>query len=133
MSFVRVGIHAVWATKDRAPVFASGLQTTLFRHIWKNAGEKAIRIDSIGGYVDHVHGLFSLGAGQTVSGTIQLIKGESAFWINSRKLCKDRFEWQDEYYAVSVGESELDAERAYIRNQERHHVLSLFSTGGMNF
>ena len=34
---------------------------------------------------------------------------------------KKKFEWQDEYFAVSVSESTLESVRKYIANQEAHH------------
>ena len=52
---------------------------------------------------------------------MQLIKGESSFWINKNRLCKTRFEWQDEYFAASVSESIVGNVRKYIANQEEHH------------
>ena len=52
---------------------------------------------------------------------MQLIKGESSFWINKQQLTKQKFEWQDEYFAVSVSESMIEKVRDYIRNQEEHH------------
>jgi len=50
-----------------------------------------------------------------------MIKGESSFWINKEGLTKSKFEWQDEYYAVSVSESMIEKVRNYIKNQELHH------------
>jgi REP element-mobilizing transposase RayT len=55
-----------------------------------------------------------------------LIKGESSFWINKNKLTIEKFEWQDEYFAVSVSESMLDKVRDYIKNQEEHHRKKTF-------
>ena len=46
---------------------------------------------------------------------MQLIQGESSFWINKNKLCLNKFEWQDEYFAVSVSESMIDIVRNYIK------------------
>jgi len=34
---------------------------------------------------------------------------------------KTKFEWADEYYGVSVSESQVSAVRKYIKNQEEHH------------
>lgn len=53
---------------------------------------------------------------------MQLIKGESAYWINKNDLIKEPFEWQDEYLAVSVLESMLNKVRTYIKYQEEHHA-----------
>ncbi|HTM64696.1 MAG TPA: transposase [Flavipsychrobacter sp.] len=42
------------------------------------------------------------------------------------KLIASKFEWQDEYFAVSVSESILDRVREYIKNQEEHHRKKTF-------
>lgn len=65
--------------------------------------------------------MVSLGDNQTLRQVMQLIKGESSFWINKQNLITEKFEWQDEYYAVSVSESLVDKVREYIKNQESHH------------
>jgi REP element-mobilizing transposase RayT len=52
---------------------------------------------------------------------MQLLKGESAYWINKEKITPSKFKWQKEYYAVSVGTRQLEIVRNYIRNQESHH------------
>jgi putative transposase len=70
--------------------------------------------------------LISLGVDQTIQKVVQLIKGESSFWINNNKLCQEKFEWQDEYFAVSVSESMVDTVRNYIKNQEEHHSKQTF-------
>jgi len=46
---------------------------------------------------------------------MQLIKGESSFWINKNNLTKTNFEWADEYYAVSISESHINKVRDYIK------------------
>jgi len=64
---------------------------------------------------------------------MQLIKGESSFWINKHDLIKQKFEWQDEYFAVSVSESGIDKVREYIKNQEAHHHKKTFEQEYNNF
>jgi len=121
MPFVKVWIHFVWSTKNREPLLTDNIRQKVFQHIWENAKGKDIFLDSIGGYVDHVHCLISLGTNQTVEKIMQLIKGESSFWINKNKLCRGRFGWQDEYFAVSVSETFVENVKNYIANQEEHH------------
>jgi putative transposase len=58
---------------------------------------------------------------------VQLIKGESAFWINSNKLIAENFQWQNEYFAVSVGKSDFERVFNYIQNQEMHHISKSFA------
>ena len=55
-----------------------------------------------------------------------MIKGESSFWINKNELTTEKFEWQDEYFAVSVSESMIHRVREYIKNQEQHHSKKTF-------
>jgi REP element-mobilizing transposase RayT len=127
MPFIKVYIHFVWSTKNRKPFLDSPeLRQRVWEHIKQNAKSKEIFIDTINGYQEHCHCLISLGIDQTMSKTMQLLKGESSFWINKHNLCKQKFEWQDDYFAVSVSESILDKVREYIKNQETHHKKKSF-------
>ena len=103
------------------------IRKKVLEHIRQNAREKGIHIDFINGYLDHVHCLISLGTDQTLEKIMQLIKGESSFWINKNKLTKTNFAWQDEYFVVSVNESTLPSVRKYIANQEEHHQKVSFN------
>ncbi len=47
--------------------------------------------------------------------------------MNKQKLIKSKFEWQDEYIALSVSYSAVDKVRAYILNQETHHKKKTFA------
>ena len=102
------------------------IRQKMWNHIIENAKEKGIYIDFINGYSEHCHCLISLGVDQTIQKVMQLIKGESSFWMNKQKLILDKFEWQEEYFAVSISESVLDRERNYIKNQEQHHSKKTF-------
>jgi REP element-mobilizing transposase RayT len=61
---------------------------------------------------------------------MQLIKGESSRWVNLRggftNSFASKFEWQDEYLAISVSESNLAMVREYIKKQEKHHQKKSF-------
>ena len=122
MAHVKVYIHFVWSTKNREPFLKTKeLRKKVWQHIRENAKEKEIFIDFINGYAEHCHCLISLGIDQTIAKIMQLVKGESAYWINKNQLTEPKFEWQDEYFAVSISESMLDKVRDYIKNQEEHH------------
>jgi len=122
MPFVKVYIHFVWSTKNRYPYLDSkAFRLQVWNHIRENAIAKGIFIDFINGYSDHCHCLVSLGTDQTIHKVMQLIKGESSYWINKNCLTAEKFDWQDEYFAVSVSISNLNNVREYIKNQESHH------------
>ena len=126
MGHIKIWIHLVWTTKNRQPLLTADTRQQIFRHILENARTKGIYIDHINGYTEHVHCLVSLSSGQTIDKIMMLIKGESSCWINKNNLFRQKFEWQEEYFAVSVSESAVDRVRAYIRNQEEHHRIRSF-------
>lgn len=125
MAFTKLWVHCVWGTKNRTP-FLTKNKWEILNHIKENANTKNIYIDFINGNVEHIHCLISLKSDQSISKVIQMIKGESSYWINKNKLTNQKFEWADEYFAVSVSESQVENVREYIKNQEEHHKKKLF-------
>lgn len=121
MGYIKIWIHAVWTTKNREHYLGRNIRKNLFEHIRLNANEKGFYIDYINGFVDHVHALISLNPNQNIAEIMQLIKGESSYWINKNGLTEERFAWQKDYYAASISKSHVERVRAYIRNQEIHH------------
>ncbi len=121
MSYVKIWIHCVWTTYKRIPYLNDRIRKDVILHIRENAISKGIYIDHINGYKEHLHALISLNCDQTVADIMHNIKGESSYWINRNNLAGKKFAWQDDYYAVSIGMSQIDNLRNYIRNQERHH------------
>ncbi|MFZ5973108.1 MAG: IS200/IS605 family transposase [Bacteroidota bacterium] len=126
MSFTKILIHAVWATKDRKPYLTGEIKDIICKHIREYAGTKNIHILNINGYQNHLHCFISLSADQNVATVMNLIKGESSFWINKNLKLDEKFGWQDEYFAVSVSQSHVDAVNKYIANQEVHHQKKTF-------
>jgi len=126
MAFVKIWIHAVWGTKNREPILEKDPRKKLFTHIRENAKQKEIYIDFINGVEDHVHCLLTLNADLSIAKTMQLIKGEAAHWANQQELFSKKLYWADEYFAVSVSESQIDKVRDCIKNQEEHHRKKTF-------
>ena len=126
MSFVRIWVHVVFSTRDREPYFTSDIRRKLFEHIRRNCREKGIFLDSIGGWSEHLHLLISLGKEQNIAKVVMLIKGEAAHWLNTQGFFRGKFYWQDDYFAISVSESQLGDVRTYIERQEQHHQRSPF-------
>jgi len=121
MSYVRNWLHCVWSTKGRTPVINASNKSEILNHILENAKSKGIYIRVINGGKEHIHCLLSLNPDQSLAKVIQLIKGESSFWINKNGLIKGKFEWASEYFVVSVSESQVKKVEAYILSQEEHH------------
>lgn len=126
MSYVRIWVHLVFSTKNRHPYLTKNIRYKVQNHIIENCKQKSIFLQAINGYTEHMHCLISLGREQTIAKVAQLIKGESAYWINKNTLTNIPFMWQDDYFAVSVSESGLQAVTNYIKNQEHHHAKKSF-------
>jgi putative transposase len=132
MPYLKIYIHFVWSTKNRHPYLNTFESRQLvWNHIKENAKQKGIHVDFVNGYEDHCHCLISLGINQSVEKVMQLIKGESSYWINKNtdlfpNLKGEKFEWQSEYFALSVSESILKRVLNYIKNQENHHRKKSF-------
>jgi putative transposase len=121
MPYVKIWLHCVWGTKNRTRFLLGDKKAEVINHILTNAREKGIYIDFLNGHTEHLHCLLSMNQDQTLSKVMQMIKGESSYWINKNNIIEDKFEWADEYYGVSVSESHVKFVREYIKNQEQHH------------
>jgi putative transposase len=127
MSFIRIWVHLIWSTKYREPLISPNLQYRIGIFLKKYASEKEIFLDTINGYNDHIHCLVSMSSTQTASGIVKLLKGASSRWINEQRFIDGSFNWQNEYCAISVSESNLIRVRQYIKNQKKHHQRISFN------
>jgi putative transposase len=126
MPYLKIWIHLVWATKDREPYLTEAIRPKIFKHIAEYAKTKGILLDSINGYLQHVHCLISLQADQNIATVTNLLKGESSHWINKQGLMPQKFGWGDEYFATSISHSMVGDVRQYISRQEEHHSKRTF-------
>ena len=126
MPFTKILIHSVWATKDRKPLMSKENKDAICAHIRENAVKKNIHLINVNGWKDHLHCFFSLTAEQNVATVLNLIKGESSHLVNKNLKFPEKFGWQDEYFAVSVSQSQFEVVNNYISNQEEHHKKKTF-------
>ncbi len=117
MSYFNMWVHLSWSTKYREPILTEEVRNKVLGYIKQQARSNGIVLDQISGLTDHVHCLIFLKPDQSVSQVAKLIKGESAFWVNQQRLFKEQFGWQREFFASTVGESDLNKVRRYIQNQ----------------
>lgn len=121
MSYVKIWLHCAWSTNNSSCTIPEAFRPSLLKHFRDNATENGIEVNIVNAHVDHVHVLINLGKLQNLATTMQYLKGESSFWINNQKALPYHFSWQDEYFAVSVGHSQVEKVREFIQNQEAHH------------
>jgi putative transposase len=127
MPYIKIWVHLIWSTKNRQPFLKKEIKSKVISHIKENAINKNIYLDFINGNIDHIHTLISLKSDQTIAKVAHLLKGESSHWINENKLLSSKFEWQEEYIAVSISHSAVNKIRDYIKNQEKHHKKISFA------
>ena len=127
MPYTNVMLHYIWATTNRMPIISKELKPVLLDHIKENSIKKEIHIDCFNCVEDHIHLLISLGTEQTIAKVAMLIKGESSLWVNQQKIIFSKFEWQDDYIALSVSQSAVAKVRQYIAKQEDHHSKTTFA------
>jgi putative transposase len=128
MAQVRLWVHAVWGTKHREPIMKNkSKRIDLFKHIKSYAKEKKIYLDFINGEADHVHCLISLACDQNIAQVMKLLKGDSSNFANKAKVFERELDWADDYYAVSISQSQVEKVRNYLKKQEEHHKTKTFA------
>lgn len=98
------------------------IEPDLFAYIGGTCRRMESPLLAMNGTADHVHMLVSLGKTVAVSDLMLNIKRDSSKWIKERDAALREFGWQDGYCAFSIGESGVEALRAYIANQKEHHT-----------
>ncbi len=121
MSHIRIWLHCVWASKEEDVTIPYTVRGLLLKHMNNFATENGIHMDAFNIQQDHIHALINLGSIQSASEVLQLLKDESANWINMMKVLPNTFEWSDDYFALSVSQSQMQGLKDYINKQDEHH------------
>lgn len=128
MQYVRIWVHFVFPVRNGKALIAGDARKKIFEHIRWSAGKQGIAIDAINGCADHCHVLAAMTPDQTPAQLVRQIREESTLWINGEQfLPQSDFAWDDDYFALSVSESQAEAVRSYIRRQEIHHRKKSFA------
>ena len=132
-SFNKIWIHAIWATKDRAPLMPTGIEQKIYHFISEQLREQGCPVRIINGMPDHIHCLFLLSPEKSIASVIKQIKGSSSHFVNQNNLILDKFAWQTGYAAYSVSESGVEKVFQYIQNQKQHHKNKSFKNEYVDF
>ena len=120
-SLSSVLVHLVFSTKNREPFITPAIETELHPYmatIFRELKSPALAID---GTSDHVHVLFSLARVVTIADVVEEIKTSTSKWIKTKGPEYRNFHWQRGYGAFSIGQSNLELLKRYIRQQKEHH------------
>jgi REP element-mobilizing transposase RayT len=125
-SLVKNLIHLVYSTKHRQPWIAKNHPDELFAYqagIFQQWDSPSL---VIGGVEDHVHALFVLSKNHALAKIVEEVKKGSSKWMKIDGTRNADFHWQAGYAAFSVSQSNLDAVKQYIKDQEEHHRKMTF-------
>ena len=125
-TYTQIHIQFIFTVKFRDCLISPLWETELYKYISgiiQNNGHKLVCIN---GMPDHLHILVGVRPDQSISPLMQDVKGNSSRWINERKFCVRRFEWQQGFGAFSYSKGDLKNVIDYINNQKVHHKKKSF-------
>jgi len=120
-TLTRLLIHITFSTKNRIALIPEAIEPDLYAYIGGICRRMESPLLAMGGVADHVHMLVSLGKTVALSDLMLNVKRDSSKWIKEKDTTLGAVGWQDGYFAFSIGESGVDALRAYIAKQKEHH------------
>jgi putative transposase len=124
-SLIKVLVHIVFSTKNRADLIPIEFEEELYRYIHGIIENNSARLIVAGGIANHIHLLISIGKND-VPQLIGDIKRSTSLWMK-KKGARD-FYWQKGYGAFSIGQSQVADVTLYIRNQKDHHAKQDYKT-----
>lgn len=114
-------VHLVFSTKNREPFITPAVETELHPYMAKVFRELKSPSLAIDGTADHVHILFSLARIITIADAVEEVKTNTSKWIKTKGREFRNFHWQRGYGAFSIGQSNVETLKRYIRRQKEPH------------
>ena len=132
-TFSQIYIHVVFAVKGRQSFIQQSWEEELYKYITGIVQNKEQKMLAINGMPNHIHFLIGMRPSCCLSDLVREIKKASNVFINEKKFCPFKFEWQEGYGAFSYSHSALDNVIAYIANQKEHHRKKSFQEEYIDF
>ena len=125
-TFTSLLVHVIFSTKGRTPSLDDELRPRLFAYMGGIIRELGGVPLIVNGVADHLHELLSLPPTVALADMMRTQKANSSKWVHEQWPRREAFAWQAGYGAFSVSQSNLEAVRTYIANQEEHHQRVTF-------
>lgn len=125
-TYTQLYIHFVFAVKYRQALIKPDWEEDLHKYITgivQNNGHKLIAINNA---IDHLHMFVGLNPKQSISDLMQVVKGDSSEFVNTKNFTKRKFQWQGGYGAFSNSHSQMNSVVKYILNQKEHHGIQTY-------
>lgn len=121
-SLANVLLHVVFSTKNRTPFLNTPeLRGTMTGYLIGTLQNIDCPSLILGVVEDHVHILCNLGRTITIAKLVEELKTNSSARIKVEDTTVRDFYWQNGYGAFSVSQSNVEAVKNYIANQDEHH------------
>lgn len=125
-TYTQLYVHCVFAVKFRDALIHESWEERLHKYITGIVQENRHKMIAINSVPDHLHMFVGLNPAQSISDLLQLVKGDSSEFINTKKFTPGKFRWQEGYGAFSNSKSQVDSVVKYILNQKKHHQKKTF-------
>ncbi len=113
--------HVVWATKKREPLIDRQMADFLREFLPTKCEEIELRLLEQGILCDHVHLLLSMRPTHYIPEVINYLKGTASHEANYHRDFVHSLYWTRGYHIDTVSERNLDAAKAYVRDQYQRH------------
>ena len=101
-TFTNLLTHAIFSTKDRAPLLDAELTTKMVPYMIGILLELKAKTLAVNGVADHVHMLFATPPSLSVADVMRILKTNSSRWVHRTSPTRRMFGWQSGYGAFSV-------------------------------
>jgi putative transposase len=117
--------HIVFSTKNREARIRQDIEERVWEYLGGIARHNDIVPAKIGGIDDHIHLVVSIPPSNSISKTVQLVKGGSSLSFHET-FRRSAFAWQDGYGAFTVSKSQLPDVIRYVEGQRELHGRQTF-------
>ena len=125
-SFSKFYSHIIFHTKNNVKFIREDIEDELYSYMGGILKSSKSIPFQIGGTSNHIHILCTLHRTMTLADLAEEVKKSSSKWIKTKGPHYKNFYWQEGYGAFSVGWSQVDTVKRYIRNQKQHHAKVSF-------
>lgn len=122
-SLVKIIVHIVFSTKNRADLITPDIENELYAYISGIISNNGSKLIIANGTANHSHLLASIGRND-IAALVGDTKRSSSLWIKKQGI--DNFYWQKGYGAFSISESQVEVVSQYIRDQKKKHAERSF-------
>lgn len=125
-SLAKILVHLIFSTKHRGYLLRKSPFADLHAFSRGILTDQKCHLIEMNNVQDHVHLLFELHRTEALSDVVMHLKRGTSRWLKEQGNQFAEFEWQDGYGAFSIGRSQRDDVREYIRGQQDRHERLTF-------